>query len=88
MSARHALDGQPTIGGAAYWTGVGDRAFKSFAQSLLLLWGADDALNVLQVDWATALGLAGGAALLSVLTSIVSAPMGDKGTTSFLSGGV
>lgn len=73
---------------ASYWTGVTDRCVKSFAQALLLLWGADAGFNVLQVNWAIALGLAGGAAMLSLLTSIASAPVGDKGTTSFLSGGV
>lgn len=71
---------------AAFWTGATDRAVKSFAQALLLLWGADAGFNLLQVDLPSALGLGGGAAVLSVLTSIVSAPAGDKGTTSFLPG--
>lgn len=71
---------------AAYWTGVLDRAVKSFAQQLILLWGADQGLNLLAVDWRSALGLAGGAAVLSLLTSLVSAPVGDKGSTSFLPG--
>lgn len=70
---------------AAFWTGLTDRAVKSFAQALILLWGADG-LNILQIDWPAALGLGGGAALLSVLTSIVSAPAGDKGSSSFLPG--
>lgn len=73
---------------AAFWTGAVDRALKSFAQALLLLWGADQAFNVLSVDMPTALGLGGGAAVLSVLTSIVSAPAGDKGSTAFLPGAV
>lgn len=72
---------------AAFWVGVLDRALKSFAQALLLLWGADQGLNILDVDWKTALGLAGGAALLSFLTSLLSAPLGDKGSSSFLPGG-
>jgi hypothetical protein len=73
---------------AAFWTGAIDRAVKSFAQALILLWAADQGFNVLAVDWGTALGLGGGAALLSLLTSIVSAPAGDKGSTSALPGGV
>lgn len=73
---------------SAFWTGAVDRALKSFAQSLILLWGATEAFNVLDVDIPTALGLGGGAAVLSVLTSIVSAPAGDKGTTAFLPGAV
>lgn len=73
--------------GASYWTGVLDRAVKSFAQQLVLLWGADQGLDILAVDWRSALGLAGGAAVLSVLTSLASAPVGDKGSTAFLPGG-
>lgn len=72
---------------ASFWTGAADRAVKSAAQSLLLLWGADAGLDLLHIDIGPALGFAAGAAVLSVLTSIVSAPAGDKGSTSFLSGG-
>jgi hypothetical protein len=72
---------------ATFWTGVLDRAVKSFAQQLLLLWGADQGLDVLTVDWKSALGLAVGAAVLSVLTSLASSPVGDKGSSSFLPGG-
>ena len=71
---------------AAFWTGALDRALKSAAQTLLLLWGADQGFNVLAIDWQPALGLAGGAAVLSVLTSLLSAPVGDKGSTAFLPG--
>lgn len=71
---------------ATFWTGAVDRAVKSFAQALLLLWGADAGFNLLEVNLPTALGLGAGAAALSLLTSIASAPMGDKGTTSFLPG--
>lgn len=72
---------------AAFWTGAADRAVKSFAQALLLLWGADAGFNVLSVDVGAALGVAGGAAVLSLLTSLVSAPAGENGTSSFLPGG-
>lgn len=71
----------------AFWVGLIDRAVKSFAQALLLLWVADGGFNILEVDVRTALGLGLGAAVLSILTSFVSAPVGDKGTTSFLPGG-
>lgn len=70
----------------AFWLGVLDRAAKSGAQSLILLWTADAGLNVLAISWPNALGLAGGAVVLSVLTSIVSAPAGDEGTTALLPG--
>ena len=51
-----------------FWLGAAERAIKTFAQSLLavllagtVVWGQ---------DWAQAIGLAGTAALLSLLTSI------------------
>jgi len=71
----------------SFWIGAADRALKSAAQTLLLLWGADGALNVLQIDPLPAVGVAAGAAVLSVLTSIVSAPVGDRGSSSALPGG-
>lgn len=70
----------------AFWRGAADRALKSAAQALLLLWAASSGLNVLEVDWATSLGLAGGAAVLSLLTSVASGVVGEKGTTSVLPG--
>lgn len=72
---------------AAFWVGAVDRAVKSFAQALLLMWGGDAAFNVLEIDVKGALGVAVGAAALSLLTSLVSAPVGEQGTTSFLPGG-
>lgn len=72
---------------AAFWTGAADRAVKSFAQALLLLWGADAGFDILSINIPGALGVAGGAAVLSLLTSLVSAPVGDTGTSSFLPGG-
>jgi hypothetical protein len=69
-----------------FWTGAFDRALKSFAQALLLLWGADG-FNLFEVDLLPALGVASGALILSLLTSIVSGPVGDDGTTSLLRGG-
>lgn len=72
---------------ASFWTGAVDRAGKSFAQSLLLLWGADAGLDILHVNIPSALGVAVGAAVLSLLSSIASTPVGDQGTTSFLPGG-
>lgn len=70
-----------------FWTGALDRAIKSFAHALLLLWGADEGFNIIEVQLLPSLGLAAGAAVLSLLTSIVSAPVGEPGTTSLLPGG-
>lgn len=58
-----------------------ERAVKTAAQTALTVLGADQ-LNVLQADWETVLGLTGGAALLSVLTSLASLKFGDTGTAS------
>lgn len=71
---------------ARFWTGLIDRSVKSGAQALLLLWAADSGFNALEIDLPHALGLAGGAMLLSALTSIVSAPVGDPGSTAMLPG--
>lgn len=71
---------------ASFWRGLADRAVKSAAQSLLLLWGADAGFDILSVSWPQALGLAGGAALLSALTSLISAPVGDDNTTALIPG--
>jgi hypothetical protein len=64
-----------------------DRAVKTFCQSLLVLWGADQGLSLVNVNVGAAFGVAGMAAVLSILTSFVSAPVGENGTTSFLPGG-
>lgn len=72
---------------AGFWAGAFDRAIKSFAQALLLIWGADEGFNVINVNLVQALGVAAGALVLSLLTSIVSNPVGDRNTTSMLPGG-
>lgn len=71
----------------AFWVGATDRCIKSFAQALLLLWGADSGFNILEISVPGAFGVAAGAAVLSLLTSVVSAPAGDSGSTSLLPGG-
>lgn len=58
-----------------------ERAVKTAAQTALTVLGAVQ-LNVLHVDWETVTGLAGGAALLSVLTSLASLKFGGTGTAS------
>jgi hypothetical protein len=67
-----------------FWLGLIERAAKSTAQCLIGLWLGDTAFDLIQVDWRHALGLAAGAAVLSVLTSIVSAPVGVRGSPSLV----
>jgi hypothetical protein len=57
-----------------FWKDALERAIKTVAQTLLALWLVGDvALDALSVDWGQALGVALGAAILSILSSIVSA---------------
>jgi hypothetical protein len=55
-----------------------ERALKTFAQALVAVFAAG-AVTVLDVDWTQALAVSGTAALISVLTSIVSANIGNAG---------
>ena len=65
----------------AFWKAAIERAVKSAAQGVGLAFFASDSgpANLFSFDWSTALGFAGGAALLSLLTSIGSAPIGNNG---------
>jgi hypothetical protein len=59
-----------------FWKQAAERAVKSAAQALLGLWTLDG-FNVLQADLPVAGGVALGAAVLSVLTSVASLPFGE-----------
>lgn len=65
----------------SFVTDLVERAVKTAAQTAVTVLGADK-LNVLHVDWETVAGLSGGAALLSVLTSLASLKIGTSGTAS------
>lgn len=64
-----------------FWQDATERAVKTFAQTLVTVLGAG-AVNVLTVDWKAALAVSGGAALVSILTSLGSEPFGRGGTAS------
>ena len=64
-----------------FWRQSAERAGKSAAQALLGMW-ALDGFNVLHAHWDLAFGIGAGAAVLSVLTSIVTAGVGEKGDPS------
>lgn len=69
-----------------FWAAAAERAVKTAAQVIVAFAGAD-AVNAFSVDYERAAGLALGAAVVSVLTSIVSAPAGPveaKGTPSLV----
>jgi hypothetical protein len=68
---------------AAFWLASAERAAKTAAQVLLSLFFVGDvALDVFRFDWLPALGIVAGAVLISVLTSILSAPV--TGTPSLV----
>lgn len=49
------------------------RALKTFAQSMISMFGADQ-IGILQADWPQALSVAAMAAVLSLLTSVYGLP--------------
>ena len=68
----------------SFWKLAAERAVKTVAQTAVALIGAD-AFNVLEFDW-TALGsVSVGAGIVSILTSIASANVGEtKGDPSLV----
>lgn len=62
-----------------------ERAVKTAAQTAVVTLGAE-ALDVFSVDWLQVAGMAAGGAVLSVLTSVASAPLGPKGAATIVDG--
>lgn len=69
-----------------FWLNTAERAIKTFAQALLLVFVGDSAYNVISVNWPESLGLAATGALISVLTSLVSSTVGPKDSPSLVGG--
>ncbi len=69
---------------ASFWAQTGERAVKSIAGSLISIWGASGALNLFSIPWQSTVGVALGAGVLSVLMSIMSAPVGPLGSPSLV----
>ena len=67
-----------------FWKGAVERAVKSAAQAVVLAVGGDAALDLWQVDVAAVTGIAAGAAVLSLLTSLASGAAGPKGSPSLV----
>lgn len=66
-----------------FWKSALERASKTAAQAALLVLGADQ-LNVFAASWADVAGFALGGCVLSLLTSIVSAPIGPVRSPSLV----
>lgn len=66
-----------------FWKEALDRAIKSFAQGAVALLSADG-IGLFGVQWQDVFSVAGMMFVLSILTSIGSAPIGESGTASIL----
>lgn len=53
-----------------FWNYAGERALKTFAQTALAYLGTGT-VGLFELDWTGLLSISGGAALLSILTSII-----------------
>lgn len=65
-----------TLASPQFWADAAERAVKTFAQSALATLGAG-AVDILSVNWVGVLTVGGGAAIVSLLTSLASEPRGD-----------
>ena len=69
---------------AIFWKRAAERSVKTFAQTFISVVGVS-AFDVLHFAWTSSLSVSAGAALLSVLTSVVSAPVtGDSESPSLV----
>jgi hypothetical protein len=66
-----------------FWADTAERSIKTLAQSLLALTVVGEGVfNILTVNWQQALGVAVGAGVISILTSIVSATLTSSDSAS------
>jgi len=70
-----------------FWRNALERAAKTVAQSLVAVFGAG-AFNLLTANWTVVLATALMTGALSVLTSIISAPIGPADSPSLVPGPV
>lgn len=73
-----------TFATSSFWIAAGERALKTAAQSLVLAWFASGPADLFTLDARTGLGAFLGGGVLSVLTSIISAPIGDDNGPSLV----
>jgi hypothetical protein len=70
---------------STFWRDVLERAIKTAAQTALVAIGAAAGFDLFTADFVTIGGAAAGGFVLSMLTSIGSAPFGTNGSPSLLS---
>lgn len=68
----------------AFWKDALERAIKTTVQTLVSVLGLSAAFNVFTFAWLPALGVALGAGLLSLLTSVLSIGIGPTGSASLV----
>jgi len=68
---------------ALFWKSTAERAVKTTAQVLVTFLGAD-LVDAFAVDWQRAAGVAAGAAVVSVLTSLASSTIGQPDSPSLV----
>lgn len=66
-----------------FWKAAAERAAKTAAEALALLW-AGDQFNALDADWRMAAGVALGGAVLSVALSLASLKIGKTNDPSLV----
>ncbi|MCW2767557.1 MAG: hypothetical protein JWO11_3516 [Nocardioides sp.] len=69
----------------SFWKATAERLVRAFAVSMLSLLGAG-VIDIVHVPWTTDLSISGGAAVASLLASLVASQVGDPGSPSFLKG--
>jgi len=67
-----------------FWLDAFERALKTFAQVLLAVFLGDSTLNVVNFTWTKSLSLAGTAAVVSLLTSVVSTRVSPDNSASLV----
>lgn len=67
-----------------FWLESLDRALKSAVQAPLTMWGIAKVSTISGLDWKNSLSLAGASFIVSLATSIVSAPIGSSNSPSIL----
>lgn len=69
-----------------FWLEALERSLKTVAQSLILMFTAAEGFNLFAADWRTTGGFAAGGFVLSILTSVASAPFGANNSPSLVKG--
>ena len=66
-----------------FWRDASERAIKTGLQAALAMLGTG-VTGILEVDWLQAGSVALMAAILSIITSVASDPIGERGTASLV----